>query len=153
MRTGARSHTGVSRRTPTRAAAKPPPRRAVAVAKPSPVKALLSDASRLRDRGKTSEALDAYARVLELEPVNADALAGRGLCYLELSRYAPAKASFEEALRGDANHPDALMGLAETYRYEGRRADAVTYYRKYLAAHPQGRDAAAAQSAIEALQE
>jgi tetratricopeptide (TPR) repeat protein len=117
------------------------------------VKVLLDDAGRLRDRGRSSEALNAYGRVLELEPANAEALAGRGLCYLELSQYAPAEASFEEALRGDANQADALMGLAETYRYEGRRADAVTYYRKYLAAHPQGRDAAAAHSAIDALQE
>jgi tetratricopeptide (TPR) repeat protein len=117
------------------------------------VKTLLADADRLRNRGRTSEALGVYARVLELEPVNAEALAGRGSCYLEQSQYAPAKASFEEALRGNANYPDALMGLAETYRYEGRRADAVTYYRKYLAAHPHGRDAAAAQSAIDALQE
>jgi tetratricopeptide (TPR) repeat protein len=130
-----------------------PPRRAAAVEKPSGPKALVAEGRRLRDRGRPQEALDVYARALAAASEDADALAGRGLCYLDLSQYRPAESSFEEALRADATHPDALMGLAETYRYEGRRAEAVTYYQRYLAAHPQGRDAAAARSAIEALKE
>ena len=114
---------------------------------------LLADARRLRARGKPEAALKAYGRALETEPANADALAGRGLCYLELSRYGPAEASFQAALEADARHAEALMGIAETYRYEGRRTEAVTYYQKYVAAHPHGEDAAAARSAIDALKE
>ncbi len=121
--------------------------------RPPSLKRLLADARRLRERGKPDAALDAYGRAVELEPQNADALAGRGLCYLELSRYAPAEASFQAALEADAQHAGALMGLAETYRYEGRRTEAVTYYRKYLAAHPDGPDAVAARNAIDALKE
>ena len=117
------------------------------------LKRLLADARRLRERGKPDAALGAYGRAIELEPENADALAGRGLCYLELSRYAPAEASFQGALEADAQHAGALMGLAETYRYEGRRTEAVTYYRRYLAAHPEGEDAVAARNAIDALRE
>jgi hypothetical protein len=45
------------------------------------------------------------------------------------------------------------MGLAETYRYAGRRAEAVKYYERYLATHPQGEDAVAARNAINALKE
>jgi predicted Zn finger-like uncharacterized protein len=135
------------------------PRRPILAAKPAEsekprsLKRLLADAQRLRERGKPDAALGTYGRAIELEPENADALAGRGLCYLELSRYAPAEASFQAALEADAQHAGALMGLAETFRYEGRRSEAVTYYRKYLAAHPEGEDAVAARNAVDALKE
>jgi predicted Zn finger-like uncharacterized protein len=117
------------------------------------VKALLGEARRLRDQGKSEAALDVYGRALQADPENGDALAGRGLCYLDLSRYVPAEESFKAALAANDSHPAALMGLAETYRYEGRRADAVTYYRRYLAAHPRGEDATAARNAIQSLEE
>jgi tetratricopeptide (TPR) repeat protein len=99
------------------------------------------------------KSLDVYGRVLEAEPESVEALAGRGWCYLDLSRYAPAEASFEAALQVAPDHPDATMGLAETYRYEGRRSDAVRYYQRYLAAHPEGEDAVAARNALTQLQE
>jgi tetratricopeptide (TPR) repeat protein len=94
-----------------------------------------------------------YLRASAQEPSNPDALAGRGLCYLDLSQYAPAEGSFQAALQENAHHADALMGLAETFRYEGRRAEAVTYYERYLAAHPEGEHAVAARIAIKALKE
>ena len=133
----------------------PPPAPKVAPAPPKPagVKAFISEARRLRDRGEPEAALDTYARAIEKEPNNPDALAGRGLCYLDLSQYAPAEASFQAALKADARHGAALMGLAETFRYEGRRAEAVTYYEKYLEAHPRGEESVAARNAIEALKE
>jgi tetratricopeptide (TPR) repeat protein len=117
------------------------------------LRTLLGEGRRLRDQGKPEAALDAYGRALQAEPENPDALAGRGLCYLDLSRYVPAEEAFKAALAANDVHPAALMGLAETYRYEGRRADAVTYYRRYLAAHPRGEDAAAARNAIQSLEE
>jgi predicted Zn finger-like uncharacterized protein len=117
------------------------------------VKALLGDARRMRNRGKPEAALELYGQAIQLDPQSADALAGRGLCYLDLSQYAPAESSFETALRADAQNGAALMGLAETFRYEGRRADAVKYYEQYLAAHPRGEDALAARNAIQALKE
>ncbi len=117
------------------------------------MRGLLADARKLRDRGRAEAALNEYARAVDLDPGSADALAGRGLCYLDLSRYPQAEDSFRTALEADADHPAALMGLAETFRYEGRRADALTYYRRYLAAHPHGEDAAAARNAIATLAE
>jgi tetratricopeptide repeat protein len=138
--------------TPTpKSTAKPPaPRPARKV---DPLQALLADARKLRDRGRAGPALEAYGRVLETAPENADALAGRGLCYLDLSQPEQARASFEAALQVDAQHGDALMGLAETFRYEGRRAEAVQFYERYLAAHPRGESAGAARNAIEAMKE
>jgi regulator of sirC expression with transglutaminase-like and TPR domain len=45
------------------------------------------------------------------------------------------------------------MGLAETYRQEGKKAEALTLYQRYLAAHPDGEEAAVARSAISQLKE
>jgi tetratricopeptide (TPR) repeat protein len=98
-------------------------------------------------------ALDLYGRVVSAQPDNADALAGRGLCYVDLSQYGPAEASFQAALRLDPEQPDALLGLAETYRWQGRRADAIQYFEKYLAFHPDGDEAAVARNAIAQLRE
>jgi predicted Zn finger-like uncharacterized protein len=114
---------------------------------------LIAQGSRLRERGKAQPALEIFNRALDIDESNPDALAGRGLCYLELSQYPEAEASFQAALQAAPENADALMGLAETYRYQGLRPDAVAYYKKYLAAHPDGADAVAATNAIEALKE
>jgi predicted Zn finger-like uncharacterized protein len=116
-------------------------------------KGLLDDARELRIRGRSEAAIDAYNKVLERDGRNVSALAGRGLCYLDLGQYSQAENSFETALRVDARNPDALMGLAETYRYESRKEDAITYYQKYLTAHPKGAGAAAARNAIHSLRQ
>jgi tetratricopeptide (TPR) repeat protein len=120
---------------------------------PKGPKALLAEADRLRLRGNVERALDLYGRVVSAQPDNADALAGRGLCYVDLSQYGPAEASFQAALRLDPEQPDALLGLAETYRWQGRRADAIQYFEKYLAFHPDGDEAAVARNAIAQLRE
>lgn len=143
----------------------PPPTAAPAdklVVKPEPPKpespakrlrTLLVQAKRQRDRGKSEEALKLYAQAAELSPNNADISAGQGWCYLDLSQYGLAVKSFEAALQRTPTHADALMGLAETFRYEGRNADAVKYYEKYLEAHPDGEDATAAKNAVSQLKE
>jgi len=129
------------------------PKPAKEAQRPKGAKALLAEAKKLRERGKTEKALDLFGRAVELEPENAEALAGRGWCYLDLSQYAPAEASFEAALEQEPDHAEALIGLAETYRYEGRRADALKFYARYLAIHPGGDDAVAARNAISQLKE
>ena len=128
---------------------KPAPRKA----EPRTAASLIAEARRLRDRGKSEKALDLYGQAVEIDPDNATALAGRGWCYLDMSQYAPAEASFQEALERQAGHAEALMGLGETYRYQGRKADAVKYYERYLALHPEGDDAVAARNAISQLKE
>ncbi|BDG03312.1 tetratricopeptide repeat protein [Anaeromyxobacter oryzae] len=128
---------------PVKAPAKP-------AAPPAP-KVLLAQAERLRQRGEAERALDLYGRVVASEPENAAALVGRGLCYLDLEQYAPAEASFQAALRAAPGDADALMGLAETYRGRGKKAEALQYYERYLALHPDGEEAAVARNAIEEL--
>ncbi len=118
---------------------------------PKGPKALLAQAERLREKGKIEGALDLYGRVAEDDPQNAEALTGRGLCYLDLSSYGPAEASFQAALKANPDQPDALLGLAETYRWQGKKANAISTYEKYLARHPDGEEANVARNALEEL--
>ncbi|HTN52200.1 MAG TPA: tetratricopeptide repeat protein [Anaeromyxobacter sp.] len=135
----------------------PPPAPAPAVEpppkpqEPRGPKAMLALAARLREKGQTQRALDLYGRVASDQPDNVEALVGRGLCYLDLSEYPPAEASFEAALQADPGNADALVGLAETYRWQGKKAEAIRYYEKYLAEHPDGEEAAVARNAIQEL--
>jgi predicted Zn finger-like uncharacterized protein len=140
---------------PTAPLAEPKP-----AARPSPrddatpaLRALLTQAREQRDRGRCEASLDLYGRALAIDGRNAAALAGRGACYLDLSRYAQAEASFEGALESDPRNAEALFGLAETYRYMGKKGDAVAWYEKFLAVRPTGDDAAAARRLISQLKE
>jgi len=120
-------------------------------AAPKGPKALLAQAGKLLENGDPDAALELYGRVASEDPSNAEAQAGRGLCYLDLENYAPAEASFLAALRIDPEHPDALLGLAETYRFQGKKAEAISHYEKYLARHPDGEDAEVAKHALAEL--
>jgi len=82
-----------------------------------------------------------------------EALTGRGLCYLDLGQYHTAEASFQTALAVDPEAADALMGLAETYRSQQRKAEAIAQYERYLRFHPDGDEAAVARNAIASLKE
>ena len=53
----------------------------------------------------------------------------------------------------DPRLPEALFGMAETYRYMGRKSDAVENYEKFLQVRPTGDDAAAARNLITQLKE
>jgi predicted Zn finger-like uncharacterized protein len=138
--------------TPTATAPEPatPPATEPAPAPKGP-KATLAEADRLRARGDCKRALDLYGRLLVRDPEHAAALTGRGLCYLDAEEYGPAEASFQTALAVDSASADALLGLAETLRWQGRTADAIGYYEKYLAQHPDGEDAAVARNALDTL--
>jgi tetratricopeptide (TPR) repeat protein len=114
---------------------------------------VLARAREARLRGRCEEALDLYGRALAIDGRNATALAGRGACYLDLTRYAQAEASFAGALDSDPRNADALFGLAETYRYMGRKAEAVAGYERYLVVRPTGDTAAAARRLISQLKE
>jgi tetratricopeptide (TPR) repeat protein len=136
---------GAAREVPVR----PPPRDEPAAA----LRTALARAREQRDRGRCESALDLYGKALSIDGRNATALAGRGACYLELTRYVQAEASFEAALEVDPRNGEALYGMAETYRYMGRKAEAVAFYERFLTVRPAGDDAAAARRLISQLKE
>lgn len=119
----------------------------------APLRSLLARAREQRDRGRCEAALDLYGQALAIDGRNATALAGRGACYLDLSRYVQAEASFGEALESDPRNAEALFGLAETCRYLGRTSEAVARYEQFLEVRPNGDEAAAARRLISQLKE
>jgi predicted Zn finger-like uncharacterized protein len=137
--------------TPTDTATPTPPEAPPPTPSPRGPKAVLAEADRLRVRGDCAAALERYGRLLARDPEHLRALTGRGLCYLDQEQYGPAEASFQTALAVEATAADALLGLAETYRWQGRTAEAITYYEKYLAEHPDGEDAPVARNAVDTL--
>ena len=135
-------------------ASEPSPAAADPARKPAGVKARLAAARGLRERGSTSQALDGYQRLLREEPENVEALTGRGLCYFELNQFGPAEASFQRAL---ALAPDASRrhhgARRDLPRRRASKAEAAALYQRYLAAHPDGEEAAVARNALSQLKE
>jgi predicted Zn finger-like uncharacterized protein len=134
----------------------PPPEPVVVPPKPPPPapkgpKVLLAKANKLLAKGDAEAALELFGRVASQYPQNTEALAGRGLCYLDLENFAPAEASFLAALRVDPDRADALLGLAETYRYQDKKSEAISHYEKYLERHPDAEDAEVARNALAEL--
>ncbi len=130
-----------------------PPEPVARPVKPAPAgpKVLLARAKALLEKGNAAAAVELYGRVASDDPENVEALTGRGLCYLDLENWAPAEASFQAALRLRPDHADALLGLAETYRFEGKKADAIATYERYLARFPSGEEAEVAKNALAQL--
>jgi predicted Zn finger-like uncharacterized protein len=126
------------------------------VKRPAPVRDFdyyMTQGDRNRERERPEAALDAYAEAAELEPDRAEPYAGRGMAFLDLGDTRQAETEFKQALKFNPRYGEAIIGLAETYRSQGKKADAVRYYERYLEILPNGPEAAIARSAIERLKE
>jgi predicted Zn finger-like uncharacterized protein len=113
----------------------------------------MSQAKKLRDRRRSTAALDAYAKAAEMRPDRAEPLAGKGYSFLDLGEHASAEASFQEALKVNPSYGAALIGLAQTYQADQRKDKALEYYEKYLEALPDGPDASTARGAVQKLRQ
>jgi tetratricopeptide (TPR) repeat protein len=76
------------------------------------------------DRGSASEAGDAFAQAVKLDPHNLAALRGEGRLLLTEGRYTEALARFDTALELDPSSPDAIADDAEAKLALERLADA-----------------------------
>jgi predicted Zn finger-like uncharacterized protein len=135
----------------------PPPDAGTAgVKRPAPVRDFdyyMTQGNRLRERERSEAALEAYGEAAELEPDQAEPYSGRGMAYLDLGDTRQAETEFKQALKINANYGEAIIGLAETYRSQGKKAEAIRYYERYLEILPNGPEASVARSAIERLKE
>jgi predicted Zn finger-like uncharacterized protein len=129
------------------AGAKAPP------ARPRNFEWYMGQGDKLRQRNKPGAALEAYRKAAEISPERSEPVAARGLALLDMGNRGAAEAAFVQALQMSPENGLALVGLAETYRVEGRREEALKYYEKYLEVVPNGPEAQAARLAIEQLQE
>lgn len=124
--------------------------------RPEPVRDFdywIAQGDRQRERERADPAMSAYDKASELAPDRAEPYAGRGLVHLDLGDYSLAEAEFLRALKLNPRYAVALMGLAETYRSQGKKAEAIRYYERYLEVLPNGPEAAVARSALERLRE
>jgi hypothetical protein len=85
-----------------------------------------------------------YAKALAAKPKGIEALVGSGMCFVELRKWTNAHSRFRSALSIDARYEGALWGVAETYRLQGKRDDAIAAYRQYLDIYPSSYKAKAA---------
>lgn len=87
------------------------------------------------------EAVDAYQKVLELNPGAAGALVNLGTIYYRLRKFVEAEKYYLEAIEADPGYPLAQFNLGNLYDEQGRLPDAFAYYRRALALNPHYADA------------
>jgi tetratricopeptide (TPR) repeat protein len=92
------------------------------------------------DQRKFDEAREHCERVLEAEPLHAQALLLSGLTAKKQARFEDAIALLEKALAQAAN-PGALGSLAESLRAVGRLEDALHYIKQYVEVEPANAEA------------
>lgn len=126
---------------------------AAAAKQPRDFDGWMSLGDKLREREKAEAALDAYGRAADLNPDRAEPHAGRGLALMDMGQKLQAEAAFLQALRLNPRYGVALMGLAETYRNQGKNEEAKKYYEQYLDVLPSGPEAAVARQALQRLQQ
>ena len=88
-----------------------------------------------------TKAVDAYKKVLRLDPNNPDANINIGLSFKELNQVGQAKTHAEQALKLAPNHPRALNLLATLFAESGEEEQAHDYLKQVLEIEPENHDA------------
>ena len=117
-------------------------------AKPKSVAQWIAEGARAERTDHAARALEAYAAALALDPGSAEAWSGKGQALIDLQNYSAAEASFSRALKVAPRFSEAEFGLAEAYKYQGKRAAAVNQYKKYIDDHPHDENAAIAKRVL-----
>ena len=114
--------------------------------------ALVAEADRVAEEGRSVRAAKLYDRALEIQPRGVEAMTGRAYCYMDEGKYPLALAQFKRVLAANPNHGEALIGMAEAHKLKGSPRQALEFYRRYLAQHPNGPKASMAQAAVRDLE-
>lgn len=88
-----------------------------------------------------SQAIEAYRKVLELNPEAAGALVNLGTIYYRQRKFGDAEKFYRAAIEADPAYPLAQFNLGNLYDEQGRVPDAMDHYRKALHLNPQYADA------------
>jgi tetratricopeptide (TPR) repeat protein len=78
------------------------------------------------------EAIEAYQRVLELNPSAAGALVNLGTIYYRRRQFAEAEEFYQQAIAVDPSYPLAQFNLGNLYDEQGRVGEAFDHYRRAL---------------------
>jgi Tfp pilus assembly protein PilF/DNA-binding transcriptional MerR regulator len=87
------------------------------------------------------EAVDAYRKVLDLNPGAAGALVNLGTIYYRLRKFGEAEKYYRDAVEADPEYALAEFNLGNLYDEQGRMKEAFEHYRRALALNPQYADA------------
>jgi tetratricopeptide (TPR) repeat protein len=87
------------------------------------------------------EAVDAYRKVLELNPGAAGALVNLGTIYYRLRKFDEAERYYSRAIEADPGYPLAEFNLGNLFDEQGRMKEAFEHYRRALALNPNYADA------------
>jgi tetratricopeptide (TPR) repeat protein len=88
-----------------------------------------------------AQAIEAYRKVLELNPEAAGALVNLGTIYYRQRKFAEAEKYYSAAIQADPAYPLAQFNLGNLYDEQGRGVEAMDHYRKALHLNPQYADA------------
>jgi tetratricopeptide (TPR) repeat protein len=87
-----------------------------------------------------SQVIEAYLKVLELNPEAAGALVNLGTVYYRQRRFTEAERYYRQAIEADPGYPLAQFNLGNLYDEQGRGAEALEHYRRAGRSHrPQRR--------------
>jgi tetratricopeptide (TPR) repeat protein len=86
--------------------------------------------------GTLAEAIEAYTRALELDPLLADAHCNLGTAYYNRGERDAARASYEAALAQLPAHREANFNLGNLLEEAGRREAAIHHYKRAVTADP-----------------
>jgi predicted Zn finger-like uncharacterized protein len=115
---------------------------------------LVAQADKLSVSGgaKAEAARKLYEKALALNPQGVEAITGLGYCDLDREKFMSAVERFKSVLAIAPSYGDALIGIAESYKIQGQKAQALEYYKKYLSVQPTGPKAQMAQKNIRDLE-
>ena len=95
-----------------------------------------------------SKALELYSKALQQKPQSVEALTGMGYCYIDAKLFASAHSEFRAALTVSSKYEPALLGIADAYRQQGLKDQAIEAYKACLDVHP---NSVAAKKQLEQL--
>ena len=85
--------------------------------------------------------LEAYQKVVELNPAAAGALVNLGTIHYRQRKFGEAERYYKQAIAADPSYPLAEFNLGNLYDEQGRLPDAFHHYKRTLALNPQYADA------------
>jgi tetratricopeptide (TPR) repeat protein len=92
----------------------------------------------------------AFAATADASPAKAKAHFKQGRAFFDRGNYERAIDEYKQAYAIDAR-PELLFNIAQAYRLSKKRAEALDYFKQYLAAQPDGAGAAEARRHVETL--
>jgi tetratricopeptide (TPR) repeat protein len=106
--------------------------------------------NRYFDTHRRDEAIEAYAKALEVDPNNPDVLTDQGVMYSETTQYEKAIANFQKAHAIDPTHLPSLLNLGMLYaQYLKDYEKAIKTWKRVIEIAPTTAQAAKAHAYIE----